>query len=712
MPMKSGVIAHMLCGAATIAFCGGSAMAQTRDAQAARSAEPESDIVVTAQRREERLVDVPISISVQSGEQLEKAGISGTAQLAAVVPGLVFTVGGGFAQPTIRGVSSESTAVGVEQPVAVYLDGAYMAQQSGNIFDLPDIDRIEVLKGPQGTNFGRNATGGAIQIFTREPSFDPKFDVALSDGFYKGGGSTLNAKAFAAGPLSTAVAYSLSGYYSYDNGYLHDDLRNRRTGGTRSAAVRGKLLIEPNDRLSILASGFYQFRDSQTNLNPQPLNGNSIGVAMGFPAPTQPRHVANSDPGFTDTAAAGGRLRINWKVGDGAVTALTAFTRTVESYMLDLDGTPLPGVSYAGHQLDRTFTQEVNYASNQDKPISWTGGLFYIHNLQAYNPGIATIFGAVFPSYSYVTTNGYAGYGEVYVKPIEHLTLIGGLRYSHERKVFEGNVTPARRPIGRASFSAWTPRASAKYELSDQSNLYLSYSNGFKSGAFDSASLSSRIVKPSKVRAFEAGYKYAGHGTTLSLSVYHQKLTDIQVQSIPFGIPVLDNAAAATVIGADVEGSVKLTRTLTLSGGGSWLPRARYDSYPDASVTIPTGVGGNSSGVIDAKGFRLVKTPRFTGNVGLQGNFPMEFGSVNLSTNLYYTGSYAYELTRRVQQKEHVELNASIGVTLAERHLELAVWGKNLTNATYFFSALSSNLADLVTYAPPRQIGLSAKYIY
>jgi iron complex outermembrane receptor protein len=187
-----------------------------------------------------------------------------------VVPGLLFTVGGGFAQPTIRGVSSESTAVGVEQPAAIYLDGAYLTQQSGNIFDLPDIARVEVLKGPQGTNFGPNAVGGAIQVFTLEPTFEPTLDVTLSDGVYDGGGKsgghTVAAKAFVSGPLSDTVAASLSGYYSYDEGYLFDDLRGQRDGSTRSAALRAKVLLNATEQLSILASAFHQFRDTETNL--------------------------------------------------------------------------------------------------------------------------------------------------------------------------------------------------------------------------------------------------------------------------------------------------------------------------------------------------------------------------------------------------------------------------------------------------------------
>src|SRR6218665_1251336 len=184
-----------------------------------------ADIVVTAQKRAERLQDVPISLSVQSAERLAEAGVTSTADLSKVVPGLIFAQNEVFSQPAIRGITTNIAVPGAESPVAIYLDGIYISGQTGSFFDLPDVERIEVLKGPQGTLFGRNATGGAIQIITRKPTFETAGSFNVSYGQFTGAGSSrsggeVQAKGFISTPLTSTLAASLSGYYRTNDGYL------------------------------------------------------------------------------------------------------------------------------------------------------------------------------------------------------------------------------------------------------------------------------------------------------------------------------------------------------------------------------------------------------------------------------------------------------------------------------------------------------------
>ena len=146
------------------------------------------DIIVQAQRRAERLQDVPISVTVQTGAQLEKAGVDNLRDLGSVTPGLTFQAQGNFVQPALRGVTTLVTGPGSDNPIALYIDGVYEGTQAGASIDLPDVDHIEVSKGPQGTLFGRNSTGGAIQIFTRAPSFTTTGSVSATAGMYDGSG--------------------------------------------------------------------------------------------------------------------------------------------------------------------------------------------------------------------------------------------------------------------------------------------------------------------------------------------------------------------------------------------------------------------------------------------------------------------------------------------------------------------------------------------
>jgi len=221
------------------------------------------EIVVMAQKRAERLVDVPISVTAQNAAQLTQAGVVNTADLTRVVPGLTFTFQGAWAQPNIRGISTNVTGPGSDNPIALYLDGVYMGNQIGIASDLPNVDHVEVLKGPQGTLFGRNATGGAIQIFTKPPSFTPTGAITATGGWFTGSGASRSAyeaglKGYYSGPITDKLAASLSGSYDTVSGYFTNDATGGHFGRIRSEAIRGKLLYQPNDQLSFTLTGYYE----------------------------------------------------------------------------------------------------------------------------------------------------------------------------------------------------------------------------------------------------------------------------------------------------------------------------------------------------------------------------------------------------------------------------------------------------------------------
>jgi len=211
-----------------------------------------AEIVVTAQRREERLVDVPISITALSGQRLEQAGVTTPQQLSQVTPGFFYSVTAINSQPTIRGVGSSNVNPGDSSNVATYIDGVYQPSQYGNIFEFNDIERIEVLKGPQGTLFGRNATGGAVLIHTKQP--EAGFSGRLSARY--GSFDAFASKLYMTGG-SDSVAGSLAAVYSRDDGYIRNIFLNKRVGNSKTQAVKAKLLFKPGENTQIIIGGGY-----------------------------------------------------------------------------------------------------------------------------------------------------------------------------------------------------------------------------------------------------------------------------------------------------------------------------------------------------------------------------------------------------------------------------------------------------------------------
>ena len=230
------------------------------------------ELVVTAQRRSENLTNVPISVTALSGEQLTGAGVATTQDLTSVTPGLVWARSSFNSQPTIRGVGNRNAGPGDEPNVATFIDGVYQPQQSATLQELNSIERVEVLKGPQGTLFGRNATGGAVNIITRKPSFTPTGDIAGTYGRfnYRKGSAHLS------GPIIAGkLAASVSGAMLKDDGYIRNVFLNTTQGEREAAVARAKILFTPSDAVEIQLNGLYSFSRDSISYSGQALGGNT-----------------------------------------------------------------------------------------------------------------------------------------------------------------------------------------------------------------------------------------------------------------------------------------------------------------------------------------------------------------------------------------------------------------------------------------------------
>src|ERR1700722_8405436 len=288
------------------------------------------EVVVTAQKRTERLQDVPISIAALSEADLSRSNVTTTSDLPSVVSGLVWSNQGAWVQPNLRGVYTTVAAVGAQAPIAIYLDGVYQPMQAGTITDLADVSRIEGLKGPQGTLFGRNATGGAISIYTLDPSFTTTAKVSASGGAYGGGSSQTsghyNVNGFVSGPLiDNTLAASVSAYYDHTDGYLTDDVNGERVGAIDSEVIRGKLLWKISDSADIKTTLYYMHRTDETAEAGFPAGGTSAAAA--YPdaiLPTKPWHITFDGPTpEADTDSRGGSIKGTFELEGGTLTSIT-----------------------------------------------------------------------------------------------------------------------------------------------------------------------------------------------------------------------------------------------------------------------------------------------------------------------------------------------------------------------------------------------------
>jgi iron complex outermembrane receptor protein len=289
-------------------------------------------------------------------------------------------------------------------------------------------------------------------------------------------------------------------------------------------------------------------------------------------------------------------------------------------------------------------------------------------------------------------------------------------------------VRPSGTPLktdGQQTWSALTPRVALRYSFNSDTNIYASWSRGFKSGIYNGTAFSNVPVNPETVDAYEVGFKYGSGSTSISIAGFHYDYKDIQVQILTNGssgpTSVTTNAAGARIDGAEAQISYHLARGLSANIGVA-LTSARYTSFPAALTYIPKATAalcgvnpipcGNVSQPTDVSGNQIVRTPKFTANFGIDYSVPLAGGKLAANANLYYNGGYYWDVSNRLRQGQYEVLNASIGWSPDRAHWKFSVWGRNLTNQAYSFYEASTTAGDFRSFAAPRSIGVKAEYSF
>jgi iron complex outermembrane receptor protein len=699
------------------------------------------EIVVTAQRRSERLQNVPIAVTVASAARLAAVGISNTQELAVVTPGLSAPQAAGFTQPHIRGVGSSTNGPGLEQPVATYIDGVYIASAPASLLTLNNVDRIEVLKGPQGTLFGRNATGGLIQVVTLDPKSTPSAVFNLTYANYQ----DTAADAYVTGPLADGVKADLAvRYETQQKGWGHNLADGTPVGDLpHDFAGRTKFLIEPGPRTQIRLALDYEDRDSRRDwqqLDLRQIPGTFNNPFFGGPFPQGGRYDVDNDVDQEFRLKSGGAsLQVKQDAGVVTVQSITAFRKSRFEFPLDLDQTPENLINLLGVARDKQFSQELQLSSNTSGKLKYTAGLYYFYADDRYQP-LDINFGPSLVSpvpgvpvtirtNDRMTTNSLAGYAQASyeVLPATNLTLGG--RYTYERKRLSGTSSfiidgvdagdsavpaPGSGIPDHVSFKRFNYRIALDHKFGANFLGYLSYNTGFKSGGYNLAVASNPPYKPEDIKAFEGGLKSELFDRKLRINTagYYYIYRNIQVGRYIDNSESIYNGARARIYGADVDAEAVLARGLTLTGGFSYN-HARFTSFPNADYIIPVdGMTPPPGGVVSASatGNDLPFSPKLSFNVGGDYKLDLPIGTIELNATYYRTTRYFASADNVATQPAYDLINASISWTDTAKHLSARIWGKNLGNTYYSTSLIEASQGVIRGNGAPRTYGLTLGY--
>ncbi len=713
------------------------------------------EVLVTAQKRSQLLQDIPVAISAFSRERLQSAGIDDSRSLQLVTPSLVFNNRGPIAQPFIRGIGTTLSLLGLEPSVATYVDDQYYPRPVGNMLEFPDVARVEVLKGPQGTLYGRNTSGGAIRIVTRDPGDAPAGSFKLTAGNY----DYLKLSAYVEGPLNESLRANVSVMSATRDGFADqrepgmDDLDNLNVQTYRSkwvwqpsTSLTTKLSLDYTRRNDTAGSETIDITADKTIIGSVlPFSiGNAYAEALGGPVPPQPFGDVVPTGKAQDEIRSGVdrdnelrmfnvQFRVDLEVDALTFAAITTY-QDAESQIntADFDASSLALSDIYDREQNDTFSQELRVASTAGTGLEWMAGLFYFQSEGEFQVEIdgsdfvVTGFQKLTSPQSRLDTKAWALFAEASYDFSERWSGTVGGRFSVEEKDIEADATPT----GISDSEDWnqfTPKAVLAYDWS-LGMAYLSYARGFKSGGYAYPyiqGISDAPVEPEVLDMLELGAKMELLDNTLRLNgaLYWYDYEDLQVNRnaslLPGVGPVIpvENAGGAEVFGAELDLAWRASEQLQLMAGLNLLD-SEYTDYDATPSVYNTNIFPGPVVVAvpySAEGDELIRAPTVSGYVSLAYEFPLASGaSLPLDITWSYRGEYDFDLTpgdasNRIDEftsRAHNIVSARLGYDGANGNLKVAMWVKNLTDEEYYDEVVAFATAVRATVGAPRTYGV------
>ena len=658
---------------------------------------------------------MPIAVTAITAAKLQQTGIVSTDALFESVPALTVINSSGFLEPRIRGVGNSSAGPSVEDSVSTYVDGVYIASAPGSLLSLNNVDRVEVLKGPQGTLFGRNATGGLIQIVTKDPSSALGGNADASYGNYDSVRTDLYVTSTitngVAADLALSAAHQGDGYgTNLFNG--HDIYKT-----DRDIAGRSKWLMHLDAATTLRLA--FDFEDIRSSDPAYALASGTIGADTTSRVFYPPRDdYVNVNP-FHQLKSGGVSLRADHDFGDITLTSISAYRRDSFDQKFDADFSQQALLAETYNQADEQISQEVQLAPSHKGKLTWVVGAYYFHNEGEYDP-LQIAYGAApstkrTDSFPTLSTQSVAGYAQATYEFLPTWNITGGFRYTDEQRHIDGQLdststtgatTVTQYLTARTETDTPTARFALDHKFTPDILGYFSYNRGFKSGGFNPASPTSPAYAPEYLDAYEIGEKalLLDHRLRLNLSAYLYEYQNIQVNTYIGTLGVIYNGAAAQLYGLDGDFDYRLTQNLSLNGGLS-LIHDRFTNFPNAVVGeilsngLPTTHPGN------ATGNRLPFTPDAQLNIGMDYKHDVPHGVADFVFQEQYSTGYYIQPDNELQQKAFSELNASVTYRPTGTNYFLSIYGNNLFDVNVVAFGNIGSTGENLSFQAPRTFG-------
>ncbi len=735
------------------------------------------EVVVTAQKRAESMQDIPVAVSALSEDKLQQSGFDGVEDLSFMVPSMQFGNFGPVTFLNMRGIGSADNFAGSDPGVAMHIDGVYIGRPVGALFTAFDMERVEVLRGPQGTLYGRNATGGSVNLITKKPQdeFGGEAEVTLGDYSLIRTRGSLNL------PLNDNVRARIVAFKEDRDGFT----TNTHPGGTEANdldnwGIRSHLDVDLSDNVNLLLSATHidiggvgnhpEQRDtfSTGELNPQinPLAGDPMSPFFpGIPANLA---VFTNDDGsipvndqrpfiegidhsrLTDNQLTMLSATLQWDFESFTLKSITGYAESEYFIEQDADASTAANTNISQEEQSDQFSQEIQFISNGDGPLTWIGGLYYfkedasrysrvtggrfeaIRNLFVANnfsfggPGFNEDF--VFSVGGDIETESFAVFGQSSYDLMDDLSLTLGLRYTDDEKnAVNRNIQLAPlvlTPVTSSSEEV-TGKVSLDYQIASDAMLYASFSRGYKSGgvvqvATDPVAAS---FKPEFVDTIEIGVKsQLWDVLQLNAAVYTSDYTDLQTGAEGAFGPLGGNAASASIEGFELEWTWLISDTLTFDGSFAYTD-ATYDVLQAFNPLDQAFIGG----VVDYSGNSLPRAPEIAYNLGITNFWDLDdYGTLMARLEGSYTDEMFYEFTNIPETKtdEYYNLNFRLTWVSIDEKYTAEFYATNLTDEIQEGNLLLGFSLDVstqpngfaepgqeyITYNAPRQLGVKFGY--
>ena len=743
------VLIKCVTGVGVLSLAAAASNAFAQDAAENEDAAVDSvDIIVTAQRREERVQDIPVAISAFGANQIERGGIASLESLAPRVPSFYFgSFGAARPQLYIRGIGTRSFDPGSESSVGVFADDVYLGRSSGSFGAMKDIERIEVLRGPQGTLYGRNTIGGAINVITKAPSdeFTGNFEAGISnfDGY--------NLFGAVGGPIAgEKLMFRAAAWREERDGYVTNTTTGNRFQGLENTGGRLRATIAPVAALKIDLTAEYMKDGDKAAFGG--LNQGTFGAPGSVffrgsgtaSVNTNLRRGALSFDPFLNREVESYIGRIEYDAGSATITSISALRKLDIRDGRDLEGSSLDVLDQSSAENSKQFTQELRIASTPDGNLSigglvdWIVGGFYYHDTSdrtdsfrvGLNSAVRAAAGttATDVALSDYKIESYALFGQATFHLTGALDVTLGGRYTNDKKrATQAGTTTDRAPIivaaftttNRASYKSFDPRIVVAYKLTPDANVYASYSTGFKSGGFQFVPFSKAqadvLFEPEDIKAYEVGFKteWLDRALRINGAAYYYDYRNLQISRIvlPPGttapVSLISNAASSTIKGMDLEITARPSRNFEVNVAYGYLD-AKYDRYIFNATT-------------DFSNTRMVRAPEHSINVGAEWRIPMpDDGEFSLRADYALTGDFFHEPGEgNIAFGTGIPLTAEDGyglldlrATLRKHNWRITAYATNVANNRYrrTINALGNTVVGFA--GMPRIYGVKAGYSF